>query len=467
MCNVKQYRFSCHHYLKLCVSRCGGTKEKKTRTSAIAACCSKPYIYMKLCYECSKCQHDSWLASWKGRLERAIAFRDGLEGLPGSKEVARLVKELEKEYENDAWHIDKIFPHARSKNVGRVPLAPEKTKERRRMRVASLLKHEVQPHEVVLTEEKFESGWIDQGDDDLEDFVASTDPIHPVCTDYTHPLDNDNGSWMLEHFTAEELKRSEVDNDFVIDHSFSNNWGWGWGLGDETTTTEFTTEANTAWDGEASRTGDTTEASDFEKLTAWGPEANTSTTTAQLGLNGIRTEEDETNTIVEETIKAFWRVVNNLPQIKVDMQNTETQDGPSIGTLPFFCSFLRLSLMTSDSDTSDSSDGDKRSDKFSDISTSTSSDTTDTYSIHDLDTCPSLTLKTTVPSDKNTTTTTRHRHFLPRRPSTQLIYDKMREAVQKYRYVDRKVYCNKWLLLSRMEIKAAVGPEGGRIFDPS
>jgi hypothetical protein len=125
-------------------------------------------------------------------------------------------------------------------------------------------------------------------------------------------------------------------------------------LGDETTTTEFTTEANTAWDGEASRTGDTTEASDFKKLTAWGPEANTSTTTAQLGLNGIRTEEDETNTIVEETIKGFWRVVNDLPQIKVDMQNIETQDGPSIGTLPFFCSFLRLSLMTSDSDTSDS-----------------------------------------------------------------------------------------------------------------
>jgi hypothetical protein len=401
-------------------------------------------------------------------LDRAIAFRDRLKGLPGAEEVARLVKDLEQEYENAAWDINKMFPDARSQNVGRVPCMPEKTKELRRMRMASLLKHEVQPHEVVLTEEKHESGWIDNGDDNLEDFVASTDPVHPVCTDYTHPLDNDDGSWMLEHFTAEELRSSAADNDFVTDHSL-NNWGWG----NETAAAEAIDETNTARNSEGTPwNGDTTDASDTTKLTPWGPDANTCASSAQLGLNGIRTAQDENNTVIEETIKAFWRVVNSLPQVDADNQTPEPQDGPSTGTLPLSCSFLALSLMTSNSDATDSSgsDSDTCSDTFSDTSSTTtdttSAEPTDTPSNHH-DLRASVVFDSAVPSDKTTATTTRYRSPLPRRPSTQLIYDKMREAMQKYRYVDLKAYYSKWLLLSRMEIKSVVGPEGGRIFDPS
>jgi hypothetical protein len=311
MCKVTQYQFSCEHHLKLCKSRCRGTKEKKTRSSAKAACCAEPYIYIKLSFACSKCQQDFWLASWQGRLDRAIAFRDALrekEGLLGAVEVAGLVKELREEYASAAWDINKMFPHARNSNVGRVALK----QGNKRQRMSSLLRNEVEPHLVVLPPEK-EHGWI-ENDDDEEDFVRSTDPLHPICTDYSHPLDDVDDGWLSELFTAEELQTSAADNDFVIDHSFGHVWDWGDGV----------TIANNSAEANSVRLHETTDASDSTDLTAWGPNADPSSSPPfEIGLNGVPTEEEKKNTMIEEVIRAFWDFVNG--DVNIDTQGQHLQ----------------------------------------------------------------------------------------------------------------------------------------------
>ncbi|KAF2678193.1 hypothetical protein K458DRAFT_377244 [Lentithecium fluviatile CBS 122367] len=375
MCKVTQYQFTCYHYLKLCKSRCGGTKEKKTRNNnAKAACCSGAYINIKLPYACSKCQQDSWLGCWKGKLERAIAFRNGLyeRNSPGAEEVAALVKDLEERFETAAWDVHKLLPAAHNKaSIERVKPAVKEERELRRK--ASLLQQEVQPHEVVLPDEE-KRGWIENDDDD-EEFVRSTDPFHPVSTDYSHPLDNADDSWLLEHFTEEELQ-SQGTGEF--DHS----WEWG----SEWNTPEQETEPINEWSS-----NNTPEASTSQELIAWGPDAAADSSTAELGLDGLRTE---------EVIKSFWEVVNM--DSKAD-RNSTTQERPQHPT-------------------------------------------------------PSL--------SPNGSPEIRSR-TLPRRISTQLKYDKMRQIAQQWKCTEPEVYYAKWLLLSRMEIRDFVGaPQGRRILDP-
>jgi len=428
MCKVKQYRFTCQHYLKVCISRCGGTKEKKTRSSAKAACCSEPYIYIKLCFACSKCQQDSWLVSWQGKRDRATAFRNGLQekGLPGADEVTRLVKELEEKYASAAWALNQSLPHAHSKShVERVKLALKTDTERKRR--VSLLRREVQPQEVVLPADKKE-GWIENDNNDDEDYVRSTDPLHPVCTDYSHPLDGIDDSWMLEHFTAEELQASAADNEFVIDHSFGQSWNWG---GDKDIAENT---AVNAWNDESA------EASDSAELTAWGPEADTSSPPVEIGMNGIRTEEEKRINMIEETIKAFWGVVNGDSNIDINAKKQQPHHPhPSKDHLTSLLQIL--SLIATKPNNSDSSD----SDPDSNLNTR-------------LESPP---IWTDGPANDE------HARPLPRRPSTQLKYDKMRSTIQKYKFTSPRLYYSKWLLLSRMEIRDFVGPPmSWTIWDP-
>jgi hypothetical protein len=363
-------------------------------------------------------------------LKRAIAFRNRLQagGSPGAEEVGKLVEELEEQYTTAAWDLNKTFPPVQNKtNVSRVKLAIKGKNEPKRL--VSLLRQEVQPQEVVLPKEE-QRGWI-ENDEDEEDYVRSTDPLHPVSTDYSHPLDNVDDSWLLNHFTAEELQSPASNNDFGIDHSFDNVWDYG----DEAGPTEKVNGANTAgrmegtpnqWDSH----GLTPTPPSFE-LTAWGPSATSTSSTALLGLQGLLTTEEKLQTLIEEAISSFWEVVNYDPHST--FQQSQHPFKACKGPLSSLLQSLSLDKSTSDHGSDSLANANARAqDGNGNIEGELQCSWVDG------------------PSEMRPSP-------LFRRSSNLCKYDKMRAVTQRWRDTDPQVYYTKWLLLSRMEIREFVG----------
>jgi hypothetical protein len=129
--------------------------------------------------------------------------------------VSDLVKELDKTYELESWELKDNFPYGNKEKVRRVTPA----KVRWSKLPPSPLRQEVQPEEVVLPA-------IAElvNDDDDDDWVRSTDPMHPIDTNYElvfAGVDDD----LLDFLTGGEggeIARADSDDS----DPFASNWDW-------------------------------------------------------------------------------------------------------------------------------------------------------------------------------------------------------------------------------------------------
>jgi hypothetical protein len=183
-----------------------------------------------------------------------------------------------------------MFSHAPKKSVYRVNVS-DHTKAK------SPLLQEVRPEDISDTRPK---EWAEMDEEDYDDnYIASTDPIHPVTTDYSHPLDDDDGSWMLNHFSPDELDSSAEA--VAVDFEKEHNWSWGDDSNDEWKE-ENSDDDTGQWD---------TTTKPEEGLMAWGPEAEVTSASVELDMHGLlRNEEAIQKEHVQEVVKAFWAVVN-------------------------------------------------------------------------------------------------------------------------------------------------------------
>ncbi|KAF1972800.1 hypothetical protein BU23DRAFT_466794 [Bimuria novae-zelandiae CBS 107.79] len=218
MCTVIHYLYTCGHYISRRPSRCGGTRFKFTRSSRRAACTADGYITIKRITPCSKCLKDIWSAQWEKKLEKARKFHQELaeKKMSGAKEILGLIGELETKCELESWELKNELPYGGNPRVRRVnPVDLDKPKL-----PASPLRLEVRPEEVVL---QVVSEPVYDDDDGWE---PSTDPMHPVTTNYEvlcAGIDDD----YLEFLTGDMGVDSNLDHE-ASDLS-AGSWDWGGG----------------------------------------------------------------------------------------------------------------------------------------------------------------------------------------------------------------------------------------------
>ncbi|UPX21152.1 uncharacterized protein EKO05_0011350 [Ascochyta rabiei] len=124
---------------------------------------------------------------------------------PGVQEVAILVDQLKEEYNAASWSTRVLFPHLYKERCLRVNLGHFK-------KMPSPLRQELLPEDVPEPPKIIQA--YDQDYMYDWDYVASTDPIHPVDTNYSHPLDGVDPCWILNHLTPEEFQESSGDVGF-------------------------------------------------------------------------------------------------------------------------------------------------------------------------------------------------------------------------------------------------------------
>jgi hypothetical protein len=135
--------------------------------------------------------------------------------MPGVEEIAVLVESLEAEYAIASWHTRTMFAHASRPSVTRV-------KHSWHEKAASKLPQEVRPEDIIENKAK---EWTEMDDHDYDgNYEASTDPIHPVSTDYSHPLDDDDGAWILQHLS--DIDVAYADNSAGFDVESGHGWSW-------------------------------------------------------------------------------------------------------------------------------------------------------------------------------------------------------------------------------------------------
>jgi hypothetical protein len=230
-----------------------------------------------------------WERSWGEKLERAQTFLAGLTraGLPGTKQVSEQINKMEDEHNKDAWNIRQRFP----------PLHKASSIERVKIRTnaprSSHLRKEVRPEDVVEPKVK---GYM-EGDDD-DDYVRSTDPLHPVITDYSHPLDNSDDSWVDAYLSQEEARLPESP-DIGFDPG-SNAWNRG------------APDASDNWMDNHVFSPDFNTGQNSNNFVAWGPDAGVLPSSVIVGINGLKTEEEEEadESQVSSVLTAFWECVH-------------------------------------------------------------------------------------------------------------------------------------------------------------
>ncbi len=101
-------------------------------------------------------------------------------------------------------------------------------------RRSSLLINEVLPADLDTYPGDAKKNWFDMKEDEYNgDYVASTDPLHPVCTEYPDLMDESDmsGRWVFQHDDAADEQEDEVwsadgEGAFEFDSS-ANGWSWG------------------------------------------------------------------------------------------------------------------------------------------------------------------------------------------------------------------------------------------------
>jgi len=404
MCNVIHLLFACDHLLKVRRSQCKGTRHKITRTSIRAACAAESFLTLNIQSDCSSCEHRTWESGWISKLARAATFLAKLreKRLPGANEVSALVEDLETKYQAASWDARHMASHAFKKSVTRVGVTHHTT-------ARSPLQQELHPEDVVDAGRKKQ--WTDMKEQDYDGgYIASTDPIHPVHTDYSHPWDDDNGAWILNHLSAEELASQNEDVSLDLDH---HHWNWD-------------TDAH---------------ANNFSSEPAhWSTGTNAliaSSSLAQAHEEAVR--EDQ----IQQVIQAFWEVVNNTANTtnntSTDTNRPDADQGPHNLT-PFL---QNLDMTPTTRPTTPPSQASHWTDGPSDA-----------WPPAPPSTCPpSSPLSPALPKSPN---------------STRASFDKQRRYLKRRLQGDgnQAGYCSHWLLVSRWEARAFEGPEGRFVPDP-
>jgi hypothetical protein len=160
---------------------------------------------------CGPCQQRELEENWNARLRRARTFleevRDEERGAGVQQEIARLVEALEEECQSALWESGTRFPHSHKEGRGRGRLKLgyfEKT--------PSPLGHEVLPADVPDPPDIVGPEHPDYHYD--WDYVASTDPLHPVDVNYGSQFDDTDHSWLAHHFSGDELEEPSSDAGF-------------------------------------------------------------------------------------------------------------------------------------------------------------------------------------------------------------------------------------------------------------
>ncbi|KAJ4338291.1 hypothetical protein N0V87_004059 [Didymella glomerata] len=207
-------------------------------------------------------EHEEWIGNrlqirvaferaWKHRLTLAETFLEKLKekGLHGVREVEALVEHMKEEFDTATWNTRTLFPHAHKERTVRVSLGQFQ-------KAPTPLSREVLPEDIP---EPFKVIGSDHPDYKYDwDYVASTDPIHPIDTNYAHPLDAVDPSWVLHHLSPEDLEQSS--DGFGFDTSEADTI-WGSSL-------EGVNVESTVWVEDAS--GWTSEAAGFGQSQAPG-----------------------------------------------------------------------------------------------------------------------------------------------------------------------------------------------------
>lgn len=273
-----------------------------TRTSIKAACTAESFLTVYAQTDCSSCEHKLWESHWESKLGRARSFLAKLteKRMAGVDEISTLVRELDEQYYMASWDAKnmQIPAHSFKKSVARVSITYHQT-------ASSPLTQEVRPEDVV-DPKKHVKDWTEMDEDDSDgDYIASTDPIHPVSTDYSHPLDDDDGNWILNHFSLEEMESAAGDLDF-------DQNGWSWDNNDNVNDSDSDSDSETGGMPMIARSQEenTTSQIGDDDLIAWGPEASASSMLSSISMDGLSMEQKHAKEQKELIIDAFWVVVN-------------------------------------------------------------------------------------------------------------------------------------------------------------
>ncbi|KAH6878218.1 hypothetical protein BKA58DRAFT_90911 [Alternaria rosae] len=304
MCNVIHFFFRCQHLLRLRRSRCKGTKHKMTRTSVRAACTAESFLTVYVQTDCSSCEHKLWESNRESKLGRARSFLAKLteKRMPGVDEISTIVRELDEQYYMASWDARnmQIPLHSFKKSVARVSITDHQT-------ARSPLAQEVRPEDVVDPKNHVKD-WTEMDENDYDgDYIASTDPIHPVSTDYSHPLDDDDGSWILNHFSPEEMETEAADLDF-------DQNGWSWDNNDHSNDKD--SDKGRIPLLAKSQEENTTSQIGRNDLIAWGPEASASSMLLKISMDGLSMEQKHAKEQKELITGAFWVVVNEFTELQ-------------------------------------------------------------------------------------------------------------------------------------------------------
>jgi len=335
----------------------------------------------------------------------------------GVEDITALVKGLEEQYYVASWDARnmQIPSHAFKKSVARVSITYHQT-------ARSPLTLEVRPEDVV-DPKKHNKDWTEMDANDYDgDYIASTDPIHPVSTDYSHPLDDDDGSWIFNHFSPEEMEPTAGDLDFD-----QNGWSWD----DSEHANDDDSEKGEIRVVAKSQEENTTSQIGHNDLIAWGPEASASSKLWEISMDGLSMEQKHAKKQKELIIDAFWVVVN-------ESKEPQRQSDSRIDDLNVILRSLDISHDTP----------------------APSTPCTPTTSPHmwvdgssDAHTPPSTPIRPTTPPSPN---------------STRTAYNKQRKFLKKRLQEDanKNKYYSDLLLVSRWEARAFEGPEGRFIAEP-
>ncbi|KAI4713095.1 hypothetical protein J4E89_002073 [Alternaria sp. Ai002NY15] len=304
------------------------------------------------------------------------------------------------------------------------------------MSARSPLTQEIRPEDVV-DPKKHMKDWTEMDENDYDgDYIASTDPIHPVSTDYSHSLDDDDGSWIFNHFSPEEMEPTAGDLDF-------DQNGWSWDNSDNATDNDSETGgirvvAESQEENTTSHIGD-------NDLIAWGPEASASSKVSKISMDGLSMEQNHAEEKRKVIIEAFWVVVNEPTE-------SQRQSDSKIDDLNVILRNLNISHDTP----------------------TASTPCIPARSPHMWVDGPSDAPATPQPNSSTLSTfvsppSTPDRSITPPSPnSTRTAYNKQRKFLKKRLQEDanRDKYYSDLLLVSRFEARAFEGPEGRFIADP-
>lgn len=443
MCKVVKYWFACHHEFRLRHSKCGGTKHKNTRSGLTTACKSESYLNFVFAINCGPCQHQAFEDAWKHKLRLAEAFLEKLKekDFPGVQEVAALVEQLKDEFNTATWDTRALFPHAHKERTVRVSLGHfEKT--------PSPLRREVLPEDIPEPPEvigpdhpDYEYDW---------DYVASTDPIHPVDTDYAHPLDEVDPGWMLNHLSPEEFEQCGEGVGFDANEA---NTAWISSLGEPNI-------GSTDWGEDTSDWAPETAAPSRSNIDPnQALERSTRATPANSQIEICTQDKHLVAESVEMVIHEFWSLVNGGIPGKHSSQHVASALDEDVDD-----AFKGLHISNPPNDSEETSqtglltpprtpprlltDGscDFEFPALSPPNTSAS--------------LPSVSADTQSPSSISQSAGTSAPNL------TRSFYDRWRGHISPTRDVDRLKFDRELLFLSRCEIKDVEGPNGRFMLDP-